>query len=160
MKNHDVVIRPFEAATDTQELSAIWLEASRVAHPFIGERRLIDQRSLIERQYLPNAETWVAIVDDQPVGFIGLLGTFIGGLFVAPDRQGLGIGRQLVAHALNLKGELSLEVYTRNRTAMGFYRALGFEELSRRPVDDEGYPFENARLRLIGQNMSCSSGIV
>lgn len=148
MKNQDVAIRPFEA-TDTHELSHIWLQASLVAHPFIGESRLMDQRALIEEQYLPSAETWVATLSDQPVGFISLLETFIGGLFVSPERQGLGIGRHLIAHALGLKGELSLEVYTHNLEAMGFYRALGFQELSRRPTDDEGYPFENARLRLI-----------
>lgn len=149
MKNENVVIRPFEA-TDTTKLSRIWLEASLVAHPFIGESRLMEQRALIEEQYLPGAETWIATLSDQPAGFISLLETFIGGLFVSPERQGMGIGRHLIAHALGLKGELVLEVYTRNQQAMGFYRALGFEELSRRPIDDEGYPFENARLRLIG----------
>lgn len=104
----------------------------------------MDQQPLIEEQYLPSAETWVATVNDQPAGFISLLETFIGGLFICPDRQGLGIGSRLVSHALTIKGELSLEVYTQNLQAMGFYRSLGFQELSRRSVDDEGYPYENA----------------
>ena len=47
-------------------------------------------------------------------------------------------------------GELTLEVYTDNRQAMAFYKRLGFQEISRRPVDDDGNAFENARLRLIG----------
>lgn len=150
MKNHDVVIRPYVPETDTQKLSLIWLDASLLAHPFIGKQRLLEQRTLIEKQYLPNAETWVAILGDQPCGFISLLNTFIGGIFVSPNRQGLGIGRQLIAHALSLKGELSLEVYTDNRQAVAFYTGLGFQELSRRLVDDDGYPFENAHLHLIG----------
>ena len=108
----------------------------------------MEQRSLVEDQYLPRAETWVATVMDQPVGFISLLDTFIGALFVSPDRQGLGVGSQLIAYALSLKGELTLEVYTYNQKALSFYIRLGFQELSRRSVDDEGYPFENARLRL------------
>ncbi len=54
----------------------------------------------------------------------------------------------LIALALNLKGELSLEVYTRNARAMRFYASLGFGELSRRASDDEGLPSENALLRL------------
>lgn len=149
MTNEDVLIRPFEAA-DTSKLSKIWFEASLLAHPFIGERRLMDQQALIEERYLPSAETWVATVSGQPAGFISLLETFVGGLFISPERQGLGIGRRLISHTLTLKGELSLEVYTQNRRAMGFYRSLGFEELSRRPMDDEGYPYENAHLRLIG----------
>lgn len=147
MTNETLIVRPFEA-TDTAELSKIWLDASRIAHPFIGERRLLEQRLLIEEQYLPRAETWVASVGRQPVGFISLLETFIGGLFVSPGRQGLGIGRRLTSHALNLKGELTLEVYTENALAMGFYQRLGFKEISRRPLDDEGFPYENARLHL------------
>ncbi|MCC2603567.1 GNAT family N-acetyltransferase [Sphingopyxis yananensis] len=150
MKNHDVVIRPYAPERDLKKLSRIWLEASLLAHSFIGDRRLREQRVLIEDQYLPNAETWVACVGGQPCGFISLLGTFVGGIFVSPDRQGLGIGRQLISHALNLKGNLELEVYTANQQAVDFYAGLGFQELSRRPFDDEGYAFENARLRLIG----------
>ena len=92
----------------------------------------------------------MACVDEEPCGFISLLATFIGGIFVSPAQQGRGIGRQLIFHALTLKGELELEVYTDNRQAVNFYTGLGFRELSRRSSDDDGYAFENARLRLIG----------
>ncbi|OYR17586.1 acetyltransferase family protein [Brucella thiophenivorans] len=91
----------------------------------------------------------MACVDEEPSGFISLLDTFIGGIFVSPAQQGLGIGRQLISYALNRKGELELEVYTDNQQAVNFYTKLGFEELSRRARDDDGYAFENARLRLI-----------
>lgn len=150
MTNHGVVIRPYSPEDDLKKLSRIWLDASLLAHPFIGEQRLREQRALIEDRYLPNAETWVACMDGQACGFISLLDTFVGGIFVSPDRQGLGIGRELISHALDLKGELELEVYTDNRQAVSFYTRLGFQELSRRRLDDEGYTFENARLRLIG----------
>ena len=148
MKIGNLSIRAYDGAKDLRALSAIWFEASRLAHAFIGEQRLSEQRILIEEKYLPNAETWVACLDGTPVGFISLLDTFIGGLFVAPDRQGLGIGRALIAHALALKGELELEVYTGNAQAFRFYRSLGFVEQSRRAEDDEGQPFENAHMRL------------
>jgi putative acetyltransferase len=148
MKNNDISIRACAPQTDTPALSQIWLEASRIAHAFIGDQRRLDQQALIETRYLPGAESWVACVDDVPAGFISLLDTLVGGIFVAPQWQRLGIGRRLIAHALNLRGELSLEVYTRNTGAMRFYASLGFEELSRRASDDEGLPFENALLRL------------
>jgi putative acetyltransferase len=103
---------------------------------------------LVEKTHLPEADTCVACFDDEQVGFIGLLGTFVGGLFVAPARQGQGIGRALITHALERKGELSLEVYTRNERAFRFYIGLGFREVSRRQIDDLGLPFENAHLNL------------
>lgn len=148
MKYQNVVIRPFDAAVDIEKLSRLWLDASLKAHAFIGLRRLQEQRQLIETKYLPAAETWVACIKGEPAGFISLLDTFIGGIFIAPDQQGRGIGRMLIAHALARKGALSLEVYTRNQRAVRFYAALGFREMSRRPVDDNGLPFENAKMLL------------
>lgn len=148
MENQHITIRPYDAATDLANLSAIWLDASLMAHPFIGKPRLLEQQKLIEAEYLPNSETWVACHGDSALGFISLLGDFVGGLFIAPDRQGQGIGRRLIAHALAQKGALSLEVYTRNEQAMRFYAALGFRETARRAVDDCGYPYENAALHL------------
>ncbi|WP_223478407.1 GNAT family N-acetyltransferase [Oricola indica] len=150
MENQDVIIRPFDAAADTEKLSGIWLDASLRAHPFIGRPRLLEQRPLIEDEYLPKSETWVACHAGEPVGFISLLGSFIGAIFIEPNWQGQGVGRKLIAHALERKSELSLEVYTRNEQALHFYAALGFEEVSRRDVDDFGYPFENAVLMLKG----------
>ena len=148
MENTKLVIRPFEAATDLKKLSNIWFEASMQAHAFIGQTRLMEQRSLIEEEYLPKAETSVACLDGEAVGFISLLGSFVGGIFIAPERQGLGIGRALITDALARKGELSLEVYTENEQAVRFYDRLGFQEVSRRAIDDFGCPFSNARLRL------------
>ena len=149
MTRDNIVIRPYEGA-DTKLLSDIWLSASRQAHLFLGEEKLQSQRQLIEAEYLPNSETWVACNRERPVGFIGLIEKFIGGLFVDPHVQGLGVGRLLVNHALTLKGSLELEVYAANENAVCFYSRLGFSEISRREQDDEGLPFENLRMRLAG----------
>ncbi|WP_225027631.1 GNAT family N-acetyltransferase [Xinfangfangia pollutisoli] len=148
METQTHLIRPFDAATDIEPLSALWLEASLIAHPFIGAPKLQTQRRLIEEVYLPKAETWVACAQDAPIGFISLLDHFIGGLFVAPAWQGQGVGRALIADALARKGRLRLEVYLANDQAMRFYRALGFTEVSRRAQDDSGDPFPNATLQL------------
>jgi len=148
MKSLNVTIRPFEAVSDTEKLSRIWLDASLDAHSFVGKQRLLEQQRLIEEEYLPSVETWVAVCTGEPVGFISLLGSFVGGLFVAPGQQGQGIGRKLIGHALARKGELTLEVYLRNRQAVQFYEGLGFVEVSRRANDDSGLPFENAYMEL------------
>ncbi|MBM3604785.1 MAG: GNAT family N-acetyltransferase [Alphaproteobacteria bacterium] len=150
MEDARISIRSFDAATDSGKLSGIWLDASLQSHSFIGRPRLVEQRRLIEEEYLPKAETWVACHAGEAIGFISLLDSFIGGIFVAPARQGMGAGRKLIAHALTRKGRLSLEVYTANEQAVRFYASLGFKEVSRRDVDDFGYPFENAVLQLEG----------
>ncbi|MCA1296863.1 GNAT family N-acetyltransferase [Stappia indica] len=147
MTDDNLTIRAFRA-DDTDCLSEIWYRASLKAHPFLGKELLQDQRKQIEEIYLPQAEIWVATISQRPVGFIGLLDSFIGGLFVDPAEQRGGIGRALVAHGLGLKQELTLEVYAQNTEAVAFYRHLGFREVSRRPRDDNGLPFENIHMHL------------
>jgi ribosomal-protein-alanine N-acetyltransferase len=57
---------------------------------------------------------------------------------IAPERQSLGYGRRLVAKMLEIARwngaqQMFLEVRPSNPTAQALYRALGFEEIGRRP---------------------------
>lgn len=149
MTTHDLLVRTYRP-DDTPELSAIWFAASLAAHGFLTRERLEAQRQLVEEVYLPGAETWVACSDGRPVGFIGLMETYIGGLFVDPDQQGKGIGRALVDHAARRRSELMLGVYALNTGAIRFYESLGFVETDRLPVDDAGLPFETITLKRQG----------
>ena len=113
----------------------------------MAEAALAALRTLVRGVYLEQAETWVAIVVGRLDGFIGLLDTFIGGLFVDPQVQRGGIGRTLVQHAAAGKGTLTVEVYAANDAALAFYARLGFTPVGRREVDDEGraLPLEQMR---------------
>lgn len=142
-------IRPYDLRDQEQALS-VWLEASRVGHPFLGEEVLAQQQVLVRDVYLPEAETWVADEDGRIIGFIGLLDDLVGGLFVAPDQHGKGVGRALIKHASDLKGSLTVEVYAANPMAPDFYRRCGFVEFERKDHDDEGRPLELIRMRLGG----------
>ncbi len=141
-------IRAYSDATDRHRLADIWLAASRVGHPFLPEADLLDQQAKVRDIYLPQAENWVVEVDGKPSGFIGLIDDFIGGLFVDPSAHGRGLGQALVRHAAGLKGNLDVEVYAANETAVGFYRRLGFVETLRRAEDDERRPLQVIRMHL------------
>ena len=133
-------IRPYRAE-DNAALVDIWHRASSVAHDFLPAELLAAQKKLVSEKYLPETETWVAVNGTTPVGFIGLIDSFIGGLFVSPDCQGGGIGSALLDHAFRLKGHLLLEVYAANTRALSFYRRHGFCGIKRRQTDDNGLPF-------------------
>ncbi|OKH87728.1 GNAT family N-acetyltransferase [Thalassospira sp. TSL5-1] len=141
-----LTIRPYEPQ-DCEQLLEIWLAASRLGHAFLGKSTLLDQRAIVRDVYLPQAENYVALSGQTPVGFIGLLDCFIGGLFVDPAFHGKNIGRALVEHVSPFKPWLELEVYAANPLAPPFYRKLGFHEISRRANDDEGRPFELIRMQ-------------
>lgn len=124
---------------DDPDLLRIWLEASRLGHPFLGEETLQAQLPTIRDHYLPHADNWVA--GSGPArGFIGLVGNHVGGLFVSPSAHRSGIGRALIEHAAGRCGELTVEVYERNEGAAAFYRRCGFEQTGRKPRDDDGRP--------------------
>jgi putative acetyltransferase len=140
-------IRPYDPATDQARVLDIWLAASRAGHPFLTEADLAAQRTLVRDVYVEPAETWVAIVDGRLDGFIGLLDSFIGGLFVDPQARRGGIGRALVQHAAAGKGTLTVEVYAANDAALAFSARLGFIPVGRREVDDEGRPLPLVQMR-------------
>lgn len=128
-------------STDFDTMAAIWLEASKAGHPFLGEAVLLKQLTLVRDVYFPQAESWVAEEYDTVVGFIGMLGNHIGGLFIRPREYRRGIGRKLVGHAASRLGQLTVEVYERNPGAIAFYASCGFVLVGRKETDDEGRPF-------------------
>jgi len=113
-------------ANDTDALIAIWDKAEAQAHPFLPKDVRDQVRKDMRDIYLPNAETWVLEHDAQPVGFIAMIGTEIGGLFLDPLLQGKGLGRQMVDYVVALKGPLTVEVFKDNKIGLPFYERYGF----------------------------------
>lgn len=113
--------------SDLPELLDVWYRASRVAHPFLDEAFLERERRDIETQWIPVAETWVFEDETRVAGFIALVGSEVGAIFVDPPLHGRGIGRRLMDHARDLRGELEVEVFEANAIGRAFYDAYGFE---------------------------------
>lgn len=120
------MIRPVRL-DEMGHLLALWLDSTTLAHPFITPDYWQESLPVVRDTYLPHAETWVSARQNTLDGFISIIDQqFIGALFVAPDRMGKGIGRELIAHAQQRFAWLSLEVYQKNLRAVHFYHARGF----------------------------------
>ncbi len=85
----------------------------------------------------PKQRIFIARIRDEPIGMVRLQDlqdvAFINGLAVLPDRQGQGLGRALLQHAVATRldeGEtpIRLEVETENRGALALYLDCGFRE--------------------------------
>lgn len=120
------MIRPFQPA-DLKPVAEIWLSANLQAHPFIPARYWQENLASVKDQ-LMTAElyVWINAATGALLGFIGLRGDYIAGLFVRQDARSRGLGRELLNHAKAQKGALSLRVYEKNRRALQFYRREGF----------------------------------
>ena len=131
------------------DLSAVlesWHQASLIAHPFLSEEFLAAERVRLAEQWLPAAESAVAVVDGHVVGFLSLVGNEVGGLFVHPDHQGHGHGRDLMDDARAKRPHLELEVFEANPIGRGFYAAYGFGEIGKGADEETGLPVLRLRL--------------
>ncbi|WP_282503975.1 GNAT family N-acetyltransferase [Streptomyces rhizoryzae] len=142
----ETIIRPYREA-DQDAVCDLWSRASKQAHPFVEGEGEGERARVLREVYLVQAENWVAERAGVVVGLLGLLGgqapdggVEIGGLFVAPEAQGAGVGRELVEHAAARYGPLRLEVFEENARARRFYAHLGFAASGRRIDDLTGRP--------------------
>ena len=126
----------------TEQLLEVWESAVRQTHTFLSE-------SEIERikGYVPDAIGNVAhllvSMDDseKPVAFLGLEGSRIEMLFVDASHRGRGIGKQLVAFAIENYAASEVGVNEQNPLAIGFYEHMGFKTYKRTDFDEEGNPY-------------------
>ena len=100
------MIRLFEEE-DLDEVLAIWLDANLRAHSFIPAGYWEGRREEV-RQALPQAELYVWEERGEILGFLGLEGDYIAGMFVRLGAQSRGGG---------------------NTRAAAFYRREGFSAL-------------------------------
>jgi putative acetyltransferase len=112
---------------DLEAVLLSWERASRLAHPFLSEDFLAQERANIPTIYLPNTETWVAEQNHTVVGFISLLENEVGALFVQPQYHGTGAGRALMNQAKTRYSVLYVEVFEANPLGRHFYEKAGFQ---------------------------------
>lgn len=136
-------------ATDRAALVALWLEAVRASHNFLSQAEIQSLLPAVtEELHGDDLELWVLCSSaDQPIAFLGLDGAKLEALWVAPGCQRRGHGRQLVAHAVALRGELTLDVNEQNASAQRFYAACGFTVEGRSEHDSAGRPYPLLHLR-------------
>lgn len=120
------MIRAFQAQ-DLDEILGIWLDSNVKAHSFISSAYWEAQAPTV-RELLPQAE--LLVYEDgagELLGFLGLTGGYIAGLFVREDARSHSIGRRLLDQAKALRPRLELHVYLKNDRAARFYRREGFQ---------------------------------
>lgn len=120
------MIRAFQEH-DITAVMQIWLDTNLQAHSFIPKEYWTGHYETVQQQ-LPQAEVYVYEDDAlrQIMGFIGLSGQYIAGIFVTAAAQSNGIGKQLLDYAKGLKPALQLSVYEKNARAAAFYQREGF----------------------------------
>lgn len=132
------MIRTFREE-DLNAVMQLWLNANIQAHDFIPKDYWESHFDMV-KDLLPQAEVYVfeGRQPNQIIGFIGLMETYIAGLFVEEQARSRGVGKQLLDFVKSIKDELSLHVYEKNKRATSFYLREGFSIQSRSTDEDTG----------------------
>ena len=124
----DFAIRPFSPA-DTAAVVALW-QACGLTRPHNDPRRDIARKLAVQPELFLVGEAQGRLAATAMSGYDGHRG-WIYYLAVAPDLQGQGLGRRMVAAvearllALGCP-KINLQVRADNAAAVGFYTRLGF----------------------------------
>ena len=125
-----------------ERLLAVWESSVRATHLFLTEEEI-----LRIRDYVPQALAGVArlfIAEDEtgcPAAFMGVENGKLEMLFVSAEHRGEGYGSALLKYGMERCGVETLTVNEQNPQAVGFYTHMGFQTVSRSPVDEQGGPY-------------------
>jgi putative acetyltransferase len=136
--------------SDLEAVLSSWESATRLAHPFMTNKFLAQERKNTVEIYLPNTDTWVIEIDEKVVGFIALMGNEVGAIFLQPEHHGKGAGQVLMDKARELHGDLEVEVFSENTIGRKFYSKYGFEFLEEKLHEPTGQQL--LRLRYVAEN--------
>jgi putative acetyltransferase len=132
-----VSIRQYED-TDLEAVLSSWESATRLAHPFMTDAFIAQERKNVAELYLPNTDTWVVELSAEVKGFIALMGNEVGAIFLQPECHGRGAGKALMDKAQALHGDLEVEVFKENAIGRKFYVRYGFEPLEEKLHEPTG----------------------
>ncbi|HEY0959029.1 MAG TPA: acetyltransferase [Novosphingobium sp.] len=135
---------------DTDRALEIWRTAVDETHGFLSPEDRVEIDAFVVT-FLSQAELWM--VDDpdgSAVGFLVMDGHMIDALFVDPAVHGQGYGSALLAHALVLSPEATVDASEQATNALPFYEARGFVRTGRSETDPMGRPYPLIHLKYAG----------
>ncbi|MBR2359095.1 MAG: GNAT family N-acetyltransferase [Bacteroidaceae bacterium] len=106
--------------SEIESIIKIWLDGNMQAHSFIPSDYWLNHEGYM-RGILPVSEVYIYESEKGIVGFVGLEGDYIAGLFVDKFHQSSGIGTKLIEFVKQSHSTLTLAVYEKNGKALQFY---------------------------------------
>lgn len=113
---------------EQEEILQLWLESMAAAHPFLPRACFEVYLPLIRQNYTPDFAAFTVKENGAIVGFACVVEKrLLGTVAVRPDRQGCGIGSDLLAACLEKTPVLEAVVYVKNANAVKFFENRGFQ---------------------------------
>lgn len=130
------MIRKFEKK-DTERVMQIWLEVNIEAHDFVPSNYWLSQYQSVQKQIL-QADIYVYEYDKEIQGFVGMMDSYLAGIFVDKKYRSMGIGKSLLECIKKNYPAFSLNVYQKNQRAVNFYLKEGLSVVTEEMDEDTG----------------------
>lgn len=132
--NPDNIVEVRKCRDDEQQQAAhVWYRAGKAEYTYLPDFQELTPQ-LAEKVFADvtaDCEVWVALTAGQVVAVLAMQGSYVDRLYVDPEHQGCGIGRQLLAHARHLSPQgLELHTHQQNRGARRLYESEGFHAVN------------------------------
>ncbi len=142
-------ISPDESEKLKNELVEVWEASVRSTHHFLTEKDIQFFKPLVRNKYIPVVELYIIRNKQNRIAaFMGLSDELIEMLFVHPEEQGKGYGKQLIGFAIYNRQIFNVDVNEQNEKATSFYLNKGFNIAGRDETDPSGKPFPILHLSL------------
>lgn len=108
------------------QIMSIWLTGNLDAHAFVSADYWQDAKAEVATQIREATIYVVRDSDGTIVGFAGMVGRYLAGLFVKRGYRDQGVGSMLLFALKSDYQLIKLNVYEKNEPAVKFYRKHGF----------------------------------
>lgn len=107
--------------------AAAWRQShAAICSPeFVAAHTAQRQTEYLRREMAQGKQLWL-LLDPEPTGLVSLWGGLIENLYVLPEKQGLGYGRELLRFVMSQCSHPRLTVLNTNEFAYGWYLREGF----------------------------------
>lgn len=123
------MIRRF-SINDTKQVMKIWLEGNIDAHNFIPKEYWEANYMSVQTELLKATVFVYEEHNGKVLGFAGMTGNYLAGIFVDKSVRSTGIGKSLLSYIKEIYPSFYLNVYKKNNRAVKFYLKEGLTRTS------------------------------
>ncbi len=119
------MIRSYEK-TDIDQIVLVWKRSTAQSHAFLPASFQEAEEMRVRNLFPQISDIWIKEIDREVVGFFAIRKSQLAAMFLKPELHGQGIGSEMMRRAIEIGGDLSLEVFQKNYSARRFYERFGF----------------------------------
>ena len=131
------------------QLLTVWENSVKATHLFLSVQEIDEIKNYVPQALKEIAHLIIAADENgKPAAFMGIQNEKLEMLFVAPEKRGQGLGKQLIQYGIEHHSIREVTVNEQNPQAIGFYEHMGFQTYKRTDLDEQGMPYPLLYMKL------------